>query len=297
MVGDGRTAMTGLFVALGAVAALALGVVGYAGWRMGQPPAGSPAEFLAKDEQPSGLPVLVCLGDSITQAGLGADWVAGLRQALEGEAVVVNAGVGGQVAWDLRQRLDEVARCRPDAVVLMVGSNDAVGALGGPWTSFYESGRPQAPTEDWFAQEYEALVEELALLTPKLVCLTLSPLGEDPEGAAEAIVRRQNEAIRAIAADRGVDLVDLHPALLKLRQDLGASGDVPFMSGPLQFMRWGLASTIRHRILGQSWDAIGQSRGLSMSADTIHPNDRSGSAMLALVEPWARRALSLRSAP
>ena len=72
---------------------------------------------------------VVFLGDSITQGGLGADWVGALRQRLADRALVVNAGVGGQVTWDLRQRLDEVARCRPDAILLLVGSNDAVGAL------------------------------------------------------------------------------------------------------------------------------------------------------------------------
>jgi len=288
--------MMGLLLVFGGVVVLVLGVVGFAGWRMGQPPAGHPDEVVASGAIDRDGPVLVCLGDSITQAGLGADWVAGLRQRLEGHAVVVNAGVGGQVAWDLRQRLDDLARCRPDAIVLMVGSNDAVGALGGGWRSFYESGRPQAPSEEWFAEQYGALVGELLALTPRVVVMTLPPLGEDPGGQVEAIVQRQNESIRAIAADRGVDVLDLHPAFLRLRPDSGTSRGVPFMSGPLHFMRWGIASTIRRRILGQSWDSIGQSRGLVMTVDTIHPNDRAGAAMLELVEPWARRALSLGSA-
>ena len=285
------------WLALGAVAAVPLGVLGYAGWRMGQPPAGSPAAFLAQDSPRSGRPVLVCMGDSITQAGLGADWVGSLRLRLHDQATVVNAGIGGQLAWDLRQRLDEVQRCQPEAIVLLVGSNDAVGALGGSWTSFYASGRPQAPAEDWFAEQYDALVGELVAMTPRLVCLTLPPLGEDLSAPAAAIVRRQNESIRTIATARGVDLIDLHPAFLSLRTGSSSDAGVPFMSGPLQFMRWAIASTIRHRVLGQSLDAIGKSRGLQTTVDTIHPNDRSESAMLELVEPWAHRALSLEKAP
>ncbi len=123
--------MMAVLLALGMLAALALGVVGYAGWRMGQPPAGSPAEFLGKRQRPSERPVLVCLGGSITHAGLGA------------------------------------------------GSNETVDAPWGPW---------------------------------------------------------------------------------------------------------------------KSWDSIGHSRGLVMTTDTIHPNNRAAAVMLDLVEPWARRALSLRSA-
>lgn len=283
----GLMAMGG--IALLAFLAVAVGLVGYTGWRMGQPPAGSPAEVLADGPPPADRPVLVCLGDSITQGGLGSDWVGELRERLGDRALVVNAGVGGQVTWDLRQRLDEVARCRPDAIILMTGSNDAVGALGGQWATFYEKGRPQAPSEDWFAEQYDALVADLVALTPRLVCLTLPPLGEEPSGQAEVIGRRQSEAIRAVAAAHDVEVLDVHAAFLRMRPD--PTPGVPFMSGLAQFMAWGIASTLRHRILGQSWDAIGQRRGLTMTADTIHPNDRSAAAMLALVHPWAERAL------
>ena len=247
--------------------------------------------------QPEGLrtserrPVLVCLGDSITAGGLGADWVAQLGDRLADQAVVVNAGVGGQVTWDLRQRLGDVEEHQPDAVVLLVGSNDAVGAVGGWWASFYRRGRPQAPSEAWFAEQYDALVAELHPLTRRLVCLTLPPLGEDPSTSAQAIVLRQNEAIRATVARRGVELIDLHAALWQLRTESGPNPGVPFLSGLPHFMAWGIASTFRRRVMGQSWDQIAERRGLLLTADTIHPSDRGAEAMLQLIEPWARGAL------
>ena len=96
-----------LLLALGGVVVLALGLVGYAGSRMGRPPAGNPAAVLSDGGPPSDRPVLACLGDSITQGGLGADWVGELRRRMNDGALVVNAGVGGQVTWDLRKRLDD----------------------------------------------------------------------------------------------------------------------------------------------------------------------------------------------
>ena len=60
-----------------------------------------------------------------------------------------------------------------------------MGALGGGWASFYEKGRPQAPSEDWFAAQFDALVGELLAVSPRLACLTLPPLGEDPSTPAE----------------------------------------------------------------------------------------------------------------
>lgn len=281
---------------LGIAVAFALGVVGYAGWRMGRLPVNHPAAVLARGGPPEDQPVLVCLGDSLTQGGLGADWVGHLRQRLGEEAFVVNAGVPAQVVWDLRQRLDEVARCRPAAIVLLVGSNDAVGALGGGWASFYERNRPQAPSEAWFTEQYDALVEELVALAPRLACLTLPPLGEDSKAQAEAIVRRHNDVIRASAARHGAELLDVHAALLALGKPTGASG-VPFISGLSKFMAWSLGSTLRHHLLKQSWDEIARRRGLVLTADTIHPTDRAGDAMLDLLEPWAQLALSPGSTP
>jgi lysophospholipase L1-like esterase len=272
---------------------LALGLFGYAGSRMGQLPGGHPAELLGRATVPASKPVIVCLGDSLAVGTLGADWVGGLRDALGEEAVVVNAGVGGQVTWDLRQRLDDVARCRPDAVVLLVGSNDAVGSLGASWASFYKVGRPQAPSEAWFGEQYDALLGELTSLTQKVVCLTLPPLGEDPNHPAVAVVRRQNEVIQATASRHGVDVLDVHEALEHLTGGAWPSPAVPFLSGLTAFMTWTTSSILQHQLLGRSWDRIAERRGLALSTDTIHPSDRAGRVLLELVETWARRALSL----
>ena len=192
--------MMGWLLGIGGIVAFTLCLLGYAMSRLGQTPPGNPQELFDAGVLPGEQPVIVCLGDSITQGVLGTDWVKTLRGRLQGDAIVVNAGLGGQVTWDLRQRLEDVARCRPYAIVLLTGSNDAVGALGAPWTSFYERGRPQAPEEAWFAEQYDALVEQLVTITPRVACLTIPPLGEEPESQVASIVRRQNENVMASAA-------------------------------------------------------------------------------------------------
>lgn len=289
--------MLWLALTLGVIGAAALGVVAYAGSRMGRLPEDHPAAVIASGGPPSDPPVIVCLGDSITQGGLGADWVGMFRRRLADAAFVVNAGVGGQITWDLRQRLDEVTRCRPAAIVLMVGSNDAVGTLGGGWASFYKRGRPQAPSEAWFTEQFDALVTELVAITPWVVCLTLPPLGEDPTTQPAAIVRRLNDVIRERAAAHGADLLDINAALLAMDSPDSGSPRAPFLSGIPQFIAWALGSNIRHHLFGRSWDAIGRRRGLVMSTDTIHPNDRAAEVLADRVEGWARRTLDLHQDP
>ena len=85
-------------LSLGVVAVLALGLVGYAGSRMGQPPPGSPAEVLAQGAPPTDRPVLVCLGDSITQARNGGRCRANdlcLGKCKEDENSNIPGGHGG----------------------------------------------------------------------------------------------------------------------------------------------------------------------------------------------------------
>jgi hypothetical protein len=68
---------------------------------------------------------VACVGDSITEGVGSADWVAMLRDRVGPQDVqVVNAGVAGDLAWNVLQRLDAVIQCEPDMVSLMVGTND-----------------------------------------------------------------------------------------------------------------------------------------------------------------------------
>ena len=79
----------------------------------------------AKGEDPGARNVVVCVGDSVTEGVSSADWVAMLRERGGAQGVqVVNAGVAGDLAWNVLQRLDSVVRCDPDTVTVMVGTND-----------------------------------------------------------------------------------------------------------------------------------------------------------------------------
>jgi hypothetical protein len=69
--------------------------------------------------------VLVCLGDSITHGRCSDDWVQRVRGRVTGEDwEVVNAGINGDTAWNMLQRLADVIACQPDAVCILCGTND-----------------------------------------------------------------------------------------------------------------------------------------------------------------------------
>ena len=58
-------------------------------------------------------PIVLCCGDSITHGHIGYDWVGALREN-DSSKIYVNAGVNGDLAWNLNQRLEDALKCNRD---------------------------------------------------------------------------------------------------------------------------------------------------------------------------------------
>lgn len=97
-----------LAAALGLALAGTLCAAGTVGWlTFLRAPENAPAAACRHEPAPGGRPVVVAAGASMTRGTLGADWVGALRarpEALGHE--LVNAGVNGNTAADLLERVD-----------------------------------------------------------------------------------------------------------------------------------------------------------------------------------------------
>ena len=76
--------------------------------------------------------LVVCLGDSNTQGQFSANYVKRLQDRWPGTRFI-NAGVNGQLAYNITQRLDEVVAQQPDVVTLLVGTNDVNAQFDASW--------------------------------------------------------------------------------------------------------------------------------------------------------------------
>jgi len=118
------------------------------------------------EREPVATGRVVFLGNSITQGG---DW-----PRLTGDSTAVNRGIGGDVTFGVRARLDEVIRRRPSKLFLLIGVNDVskdipepviaanVRAIveavraGSPETAVYvQSVLPLNPAVPGFPQHYD----------------------------------------------------------------------------------------------------------------------------------------------
>jgi acyl-CoA thioesterase I len=174
--------------------------------------AGRRIEDLARTRRPAGR-LVVCLGDSITQGQLSSNWVGRLQAAHAGDGVrVVNAGVSGNLAWNVLQRLDPVVAAEPDDVVVLIGTNDVGFADGPKMEAMYRRQQklPQSarPGLGWFEECLALTLDRLRGETRARIAVFEIPInGEDLASAQNERVRAYNAALHRIADERGIAVV------------------------------------------------------------------------------------------
>ncbi len=242
---------------------------------------GTTKAFLREGKEPGARTVVVCVGDSITEGIGSADWVSMLRHQVDQPDVqVVNAGVAGDLAWNVVRRLDPIIQCAPDIVSLMIGTNDVALEAESRLNHFTlrMKGVRQAPTLEWFVENVSVILRRLRSETHARVAIIEIPmLGEDLNSKTNERVNRYNEALHTIAAEQAVACLPLHDCLVKLLPP----GHVP----PPYEMKIGLTlkAQVQHHALRHSWDEVSAGNGLSLLSDHTHLNERAAHVVASLV--------------
>ena len=146
--------------------------------------------------------------------------------------LVANLGVNGFTSRDVIEvELPQLDGLRPEFASLLVGVNDVV------------QGVPEAT----FRTNAASILDDLRLrLTPDRIVVvstpdyTVTPQGAaygDPDAQSEAI-RRNNEILNELAADRGVAWVDIHDLSLRARDDRAMVADDGLHPSGAQYALW-----------------------------------------------------------
>lgn len=220
---------------------------------------------------------VLCLGDSITRAQVSADYLAILRELVP-TARLTRAGVNGDLAWNALQRLDPLLSLKPDAVTVLIGTNDVRAGLGGPAAErlIAVKNPPAPPTRERFAEHLSAIVERVTGQTTARVAL-LSPtvLGQDPDAPQARRSADYATVVRDVAAEHGVTYLPLHE-----RQLAHLRATAPTCPTYVDTPAYRNRALARHLLLRQSWNTVSRSRGLELTTDFVHQNER-GARMIA----------------
>jgi acyl-CoA thioesterase-1 len=241
--------------------------------------------------RPSGRPVLVCAGDSITHGAISANWVSQVASSAALVADTVNAGVNGNLAGNLLARLDEIIACRPSVVTILIGTNDALAHVSDAWSDGYMKGQhlPQRPTARWYGDNLRRIVKRLRSETSAAIALmSLPPLGDEVEGRWHDLIAPYNAIIHAVAARAGVPVLPVNEEVSDL---ITHRPPVPW-DGTKKLMG---RAVVRRFLLRRSWDAIARQHGFSTTTDAVHLNERAGARIAVLVEQFAREAATSTS--
>jgi lysophospholipase L1-like esterase len=201
---------------------------------------------------------VVAYGASITHGRMSHDWVADLEARLGQEWAFLNTGRNARRASDVRRWTQVAALWRPDVAIVMVGVNDALARS----------------SVDRYRAELRRIVAQLQ--PARVALLTLTVLGDDPDGEPLHRQAPYNDAIREVAAETGSRLLDIAQAQVAwLRANPPAHGrslrEYPSLA----------ASSIAQRyVLRRSWDQISRAHGLGLTTDLVHQN-RVGAEIIA----------------
>jgi acyl-CoA thioesterase I len=242
---------------------------------------GTAKAFLRDGKAPGAKAVVVCVGDSITEGVGSADWVAMLRRRVEQQDIqVVNAGVAGDLAWNVVQRLDSIIQCAPDIVSLMIGTNDVALAPESRLNrlTLRMKGVRQPPTLEWFVENVSIILRRLRSETSARIAIVEIPmLGEDLTSKTNERVNRYNEALHTIAAEQAIDCLPLHGRLAKLLPPGHVAPPYEMKIGPT------MKAQFQHHVLRHSWDEVSAGSGLSLLSDHTHLNERAAHVVADLV--------------
>ena len=169
---------------------------------------------------------IVALGDSITN-GVGLAGVTeaetfreivrrDLTERTGSKVEVVNAGVNGDIVTLAIERLNkDVLDRRPDIVTIMFGGNEA--GFYRPETNGFAN-TPRVPREE-FTATLAKLVDRLQAEEITVVLMTCPPMTERYWGIHLApyqkhginfLVKDYAQSMRDVAAEKGVDLIDVY---------------------------------------------------------------------------------------
>jgi len=234
--------------------------------------------------------VVICLGDSLTRGNVGFDYVDGLARRLEPSGyTVLNAGVNGELAWNLLQRVNDVISAEPAWVILWVGTNDARACEDERLAARYARRMklPQVPDEDFFRKNYALLLDRLQQISAvKVALLTLPPLGERGGGAIDSYRENFSRYIEQQATERGLTCIPMGRLFKEhLLADPSETAPVYTASSSRRLL---LRGVLYHYLLGWSWDRVASSKRMRLLTDMIHLNKHAGEMVIDQVEGLIR---------
>ena len=248
-------------------------------------PEGRAEDYLKNSHQPN-KKIIACIGDSLTHGNIGQSWVDYLREQFPND-IFLNEGINANTTWQVLQRLDPILKCKPDLIILMIGTNDALGSFDIDSGLRYKKNNnlPEVPSFEKYKEQLLELIDKIGL-SSKVVMCTLPPIGENKDSLVNQHVKKFNDYIKVVADDKNLSLLPVSDALwleIKSRK-YQLKSDYNPKSFPL--FRRVFGGIFHHYLLKQSWNDIAKAKGQWILFDQIHLNERGAEIVFKLAKKF-----------
>ena len=236
-------------------------------------PEGRAEDYLNNIHQPN-KKIIACIGDSLTHGNIGQSWVDYLREEFPND-IFLNEGINANTTWQVLQRLDPILKCKPDLIILMIGTNDALGSFDIDSGLRYKKNNnlPEVPSFEKYKEQLLELIDKIGLSSKVVIC-TLPPIGENMDSEVNKHVNKFNDYIELVATQKNISLLTVSDALWSDINSRTYSLKLEYNPKAIPLLRRIFGGIFHHYLFKKSWDDIAKAKGQWILFDQIHLNER-----------------------
>jgi lysophospholipase L1-like esterase len=277
-----------LMIIISSIVLILLFIHLYVYLRARKKPYNNPSHFINNEKFALKTKVIVCVGDSITHGRVSCNYVDLLSQRLGGSGFeLVNAGVNGELATDVLQRMDEVIRCDPDFITILIGTNEIYASLGRKHSHRVMRNTESAEMhgqEDHFRVNLIKICSHLSAHTKaKIALLSLPPIGEELDHVAYLKATRYSRVIKEVSIKVRLNYIAVHEAMTDYLKKKNTKTNLRLNHNLLYVMVKGI---LLHYIFGRSFDEISKSNGFVLLTDFLHLNSKGAEMIADLIQDF-----------
>jgi lysophospholipase L1-like esterase len=281
------SALTFLIIFLAVLTLIGVSIYAYLYQFLFKTPPNSPKNILKKGIATTKKRI-VFAGDSLTCGNMSADYTSLVAKILGNTAYeYINAGVNADLSYNLWLRLDEIIACKPDYVVILIGTNDANATLSKRNQEIYMrlKNLPHPPSLFWYEENLTKIVEKLQQSgVHKIALISMPMLGEDLSDKHYKHLSEYVKIVKKVAEKFQVSYLPFFET------------HVQFLSENVKFPKKNRAehklielSMLQHYIFGRSWDDISKTHGFLTLTDYIHLNCWGADKIAQMVTNWIQK--------
>lgn len=252
-------------------------------------PVGRAEDYLNKQSQ-SNNKIVACIGDSLTHGNVGQSWVDYLRLEFK-DTIFLNEGINANTSWQVLQRLEPILECKPDVIILMIGTNDALGSFDVNSGLRYKRNNklPEVPSFDKYKEYLPKIIERLSVSSKVAIC-TLPPIGENKESKVNQHVNQFNDFIKIVAKEKNINLLQVSDSLWSDIDSRTYPSEIDYNPKSIPLLRRIFGGIFHHYLFKKSWNDIAESKGQWILFDQIHLNERGANIVFNLVKSFISKS-------